>query len=122
MGSGGPMRKLAMLGLVAIQLGAADPRLRSWTLISPESALDPPNKLSITSLHDRVHVVLSGDTHLDFTAKFDGHETSVQGNPAFNQIELRRIGKHQAEVKEKKDGTIVAMIRDKISSDGNELT
>jgi hypothetical protein len=116
------MRKLAMLGLVAIQLGAADPRIGSWTLISAESALDPPNKLSITSLHDRVHVVLSGDTHLDFTAKFDGHETSVQGNPAFNQIELRRIGKHQAEVKEKKDGTIVAMIRDKISSDGNELT
>jgi len=112
-----------MLGLVAaIQLGAADPRIGSWTLISAESALDPPNKLSITSLHDRVHVILSGDTHLDFTAKFDGHETSVQGNPAFNQIELRRIGKHQAEIKEKKDGAIVAMIRDKISSDGNELT
>jgi len=116
------MRKLAMLGLVAaIQLGA-DPRIGSWSLISAESALDPPNKISITSLHDRVHVVLSGDTHLDFTAKFDGHETSVQGNPAFNQIELRRIGKHQAEIKEKKDGAIVAMIRDKISTDGNELT
>jgi hypothetical protein len=117
------MHKLALLGLVsAIQLGAADPRIGSWTLISAQSALDPPNKLSITSLHDQVHVVLSGDTHLDFTAKFDGHETSVQGNPAFNQIELRRIGKHQAEVKEKKDGTVVAVIRDKISSDGNELT
>ena len=117
------MRKLALLGLAAaIQLGAADPRIGSWTLSSAQSALDPPNKLSITSLHDRVHVILSGNTHLDFTAKFDGHETPVQGNPAFNQIELRRIGKHQAEVKEKKDGTIVAMIRDKISSDANELT
>ena len=117
------MRKLALLGLVAaIQLGAADPRIGSWTLISAQSALDPPNKLSITSLHDGVHVVLSGDTHVDFTAKWDGHETSVQGNPAFNQIELRRIDKHQAEVKEKKDGAIVATIRDKLSSDGNELT
>ena len=29
----------------------------------------------------------------------------------FNQIELRKIDKHQAEVKEKKDGAIVAMIR-----------
>ena len=39
------MRKLAMLGLVAaIQLGAADPRIGSWTLISAESALEPPNK------------------------------------------------------------------------------
>jgi hypothetical protein len=69
-----------------------------------------------------VHVVTSGDTHVDFTAKWDGHETSVQGNPAFNQIELRRIDKKQAEVKEKKDGAVVAMTRDKISADGTELT
>jgi hypothetical protein len=122
-GLGGPMFKLALLGLVAaIQLGAADPRIGSWTLVSAQSALDPPNKISITSLHDGVHVVISGDTHVDFTAKWDGHQTSVQGNPAFNQVELRRINKHQAEVKEKKDGAIVATVRDKLSSDGRELT
>jgi hypothetical protein len=69
-----------------------------------------------------VHVVRSGDTHLDFTAKSDGHETPVPGNPAFNQIELRRIDKKQAEVKEKKDGAVVATVREKLSKDGNELT
>jgi hypothetical protein len=117
------MRKIGLLGLIAaIQLGAADPRVGSWTLTSAVSALVPPNKLSITSLHDGVHVVMSGDTHLDFTAKWDGHESSVPGNPGFNQIELRRIDKNQAEVKEKKDGVVVATIRDKLSSDGDELT
>jgi hypothetical protein len=117
------MHKLALLALIAaLQLGAADPRIGSWTLTSAQSALDPPNKLSITPLHDAVHVVTSGDTHVDFTAKWDGHEASVQGNPAFNQIELRRIDKNQAEVKEKKDGAVVATVRDKLSSDGNELT
>ena len=117
------MRELAVLWLVAaIQLGAADPRAGSWTLISAHSSLTPPNTISIKSLYHGVHVVTSGDTHVDFTAVFDGHEAPVRGNPAFNQIELRRIGKHQAEIKEKKDGAIVAMIRDKISSDGNELT
>ena len=117
------MCKLALLGLVAaIQLGAADPRIGSWTLISAQSALDPPNKISITSLHHAVHVVISGDTHVDFTAKLDGHEASVQGNPGFNQIEVRKIDKRQVEIKEKKDGAVVATIRDKLSSDGNELT
>jgi hypothetical protein len=117
------MHKLALLGMVvAIQLGAADPRIGSWTLVSAQSSLDPPNKLSITPVHDGVHVVISGDNHLDFTAKWDGHETSLQGNPGFNQIELRRIDKNQAEVKEKKDGIVVATVRDKLSSDGNELT
>jgi hypothetical protein len=116
------LHKLALLGLLAvIQLGAADPRIGSWTLTSAQSSLDPPNKLSITRLHDQVHVVISGDTRLDFTAPLNGHESSVQGNPAFNQIELRRIDKHQVEVKEKKDGAVVATIRDKLSRDGNEL-
>ena len=117
------MHKLALFGLLAaIQLGAADPRLGSWTLISAQSSLDPPNKLSITSLHGAVHVVISGETHVDFTAPLNGHESSVQGNPAFNQIQLRRIDKHQVEVKEKKDGALVATIRDKLSKDSNELT
>jgi hypothetical protein len=117
------LHKLALLGLLAaLQLGAADPRIGSWTLISAESSLDPPNKLSITSLHGTVHVVMSGDTHLDFAAKLDGREASVQGIPAFNQIELRKIDKHQVEIKEKKDGALVVTIHDKLSNDGSELT
>jgi hypothetical protein len=117
------MHKLVLLGLFAVlQLGAADPRIGSWVLISAQSSQDPPNKLSISSQNGEVHVVISGNTHVDFTAKLNGHDTSVQGNPAFNQIELRRINKHQVEVKEKKDGAVVVTIHDKLSSDGNELT
>jgi hypothetical protein len=117
------MHKLVLLGLIAaLQLGAADPRIGSWTLISAQSSLDPPNKLSIVSLHDGVHFVSSGDTHVDFTAKWDGHGAPVQGNPAFDQIEVRRISKTQAEVKEKKDGAVVAIVRYKLSADGSELT
>jgi len=100
----------------------ADPRLGSWTLISAQSSLDPPNRLSITPLHDGVQVVMSGETHLDFTANWNGHESSAPGNLAFNQIELRRIDKRQAEIKEEKDGTVVATVREKLSNDGNELT
>ena len=125
--------KLALLALIAaMQLGAPDlraqdlraqdPRIGSWTLVSAQSSLNPPNKLSVTNLHGEVHVVMSGETHLDFTAKSDGHGTPVPGNPAFNQVELRRIGRKQAEVKEKKDGALVATVREKLSSDGNELT
>ena len=117
------MHKLAWLGLfAALQLGAADPRIGSWKLVSAESSLDPPNKLSITRLHDETHVVISGNTHIDFTAKLNGHDAAVPGNPGFNQIELRRIDKHQVEIKQKKDGALVATILDKLSKDANELT
>ena len=120
---GGSIRTLLLLVLLTtVQPGAADPRIGSWTLISAQSSLDPPNRLSITPLHDGVHVVMSGETRLDFTANWNGHDSSAPGNLAFNQIELRRIDKRQAEVKEKKDGVVVATVREKLSNDGNELT
>ena len=116
-----------LLGLLAaFPPGGEDPRLGawlgSWTLTSAQSSVEPPNRLSITPLHDGTHVVMSGETHLDFTANGNGHKSPAPGNLAFNQIELRRIDKRQAEVKEKKDGTLVATIREKLSTDGNELS
>ena len=108
--------------LAAFQPGAVDPRVGSWTLLSAQSSLNPPNKLSVTPLPNAVHVVMSGETHLDFTAQTNGHGTPVPGNPAFNQVELHKISKGQAEVREKKDGVLVSTVREKLSKDGNELT
>jgi hypothetical protein len=65
---------------------------------------------------------MSGESHFDFTASRDGHDSSAPGNLGFNRIELHRIDKRQAEVKEKRDGTVVATVREKLSKDGNELT
>jgi hypothetical protein len=119
---------LLLFGLLAAvqpgvtQSGVIDPRVGTWTLISAQSSLDPPNRLSITHLHDAVHVVMTGESHFDFTANRNGHDSSAPGNLGFNQIELRRIDKRQAEVKEKKDGTLVATVREQLSKDGNELT
>jgi hypothetical protein len=122
--SKGPIRNFALFGLAAaLQIGAADPRIGNWTLVSAQSTLNPSNTLSVTPLHNNeVHVVMAGATQIDFTAKSDGHETAVPGNPAFNQVMLRRIDKRQSEVTEKKDGAVVATVHDKLSKDGKELT
>jgi len=128
------MLRFALIGLfAALQLGvvadlraaapaSTDPRVGSWTLVSAQSSIDPANKLSINSGHGGVHVVMSGEHHLEFTAKKGGHESPVPGNPGFNQVELHRVDKKQAEVREKKDGALVATIRNQVSKDGNELT
>jgi hypothetical protein len=108
--------------LFAVPAWAADPRIGSWTLVSAQSSLDPANKLSITDLKDEVHVVMTGDKRMDFMAGGNGHGTPVTGNPAFDQVELHRIDKRHAEVKEKKDGALVATVREQLSPDGNELT
>jgi hypothetical protein len=122
------IRIFAMFGTVAalfvgaVSIHAQDPRVGNWALVSAQGSMEPANKLSITPLKDGVHVVMAGETKLDFTAKFDGHDVPAPGNLGFNQIELKRIDKRQAQVTEKKDGALVAIVRDKISADGNELT
>ncbi len=117
------MRIAAVLALLAfLPPGNPDPRIGSWTLVSAQSALDPPDTLSITPVPKGVHLVMAGEVHLDFTAQSDGHGTAVSGNPAFNQIELHKIGKRESEVKEKQDGALVATVRVAVSNDGKELT
>ena len=111
-----------LLAMLAYQPAAADPRIGSWTLVSAQSTMDPVNKLSITPVENGTHVVMSGETRLDFTANTNGHQAPAPGNLGFNQIELHRISKKEAEVREKKDGTLVATVREKLSNDGTELT
>lgn len=108
--------------LAALQPGVSDPRIGLWSLVSAQSRLDPPNRLSITAQHDSVHVVMSGETHLDFTANWSGHKSAAPGNLGFDQIELHRIGKKQVDVKQEKGGAVVATVDEKLSKDGNELT
>jgi hypothetical protein len=122
---GGPILKLSLLALFIVfgfQSGAADPRLGTWTLVSAQSTLTPPDTLVITDDHGTVHVAMSGEKHIDFTAKAGGTDTAVPGNPAFDQVDLRRVNKKQAEVTEKKGGALIATIRLKISKDGKDMT
>jgi hypothetical protein len=65
---------------------------------------------------------MTGETHLDFTANANGRQSLAPGNLGFDQIELHRIDKKQTEVREKKNGAVVGTIREKLSTDGNELT
>ena len=121
---GGIIRILALLALVAVFQpgGQNDPRIGSWKLVSAQSSMDPANKLSIVPVADGMHVTMSGETHLDFTANTNGKQAPAPGNLGFNQIELHRAGRKQADVLEKKDGVLIATVREKLSNDGNELT
>ena len=117
------MRTLALAGIIAaLQLGAADPRLGTWKLIHAQSTMDPPRKLAVTSERDRVHVLISGSQPIEFTAKWDGRNYPVPNVAAFNQIAVHRLSRGRTELIQKKDGAVVATVRDQLSSDGKELT
>ena len=107
--------------LAAVPPAAVDPRAGAWTLLSAQSSLDPPNRLSLTPVHGAEHVVLSGENRLDLLARPNGQKSPAPGNLGFDHIELHRIDKRQAEVLEEKNGAVVATIREMLSADGSEL-
>ena len=118
---GGPIRIFLLLALLStVQPGVVDPRAGSWTLLSAQSNLDPPNRLSLTPTHGALHVVMSGENHLDFTANSNGQKSPAPGNLAFDHIELHRIDKRQSEVLEEKNGALIATVREKLSPDGSD--
>jgi hypothetical protein len=121
--SGDAIRIYLLLALlVAYPPQGADPRIGSWTLVSAQCSLEPANRLSITPVPNGTHLVMSGETHVDFTANTNGQQAPAPGNLGFNQIELHKIDRHQAEVREMKDGALVATVREKLSNGGTELT
>ena len=112
---------IMLVMLTTARLWAGDPRTGTWKLVSAESSLDPPRVLSIAHAGKGVHVKISG-VHIEFTSGWDGRDSHVQNIPAFNQIVMRRIGKDRAEIKEKKNGALVATLNHKVSADRKELT
>ena len=115
-----PMLKLMWIVFVSATLFAADPRAGTWKLVSADSHLDPPRVLSISHKGKGIHVAISG-VNVEFTSNWDGHDNHVENVPAFNQIVMRKVGKDGAEIKEKKDGALVATLHDKLSADRKEL-
>lgn len=108
--------------LTAAYALASDPRAGTWKLVSAESSLDPPDRLVITSTAGTIHVSMTGEIHLDFTAKSNGKQTPVLSNPLFDEVQLHRINKKQVEVIEQKQGAEVATIHNDLSKNGKELT
>ena len=122
-GVGGIIRTLILLGLlIAIQPGASDPRIGSWTLISAQSSQEPPNRLSITPQHGGVHIVMSGEAHFDFTANFrmGTNRRRPETSASIKSSSDRSIGGRQKSWRQKMDRR--RNVREKLSSDNNELT
>lgn len=111
---------LISIMLVTVKLWAADPRIGTWKLVSANSVVDPPRVLTITHAGKGIHVKISG-TGVEFTSNWDGHDNHVENVPTFNQIVMRRSGKNLAEIKEKKNGALVATLHEKVSPDRKEL-
>jgi hypothetical protein len=131
------MKKLAVilcLGLFLVStVHAADNYLGTWTLNLAKSKYNPgPGPKSQTTrleaaagglreVVDRVN----GDntiTHWDLTAKFDGKDYPVVGDPDRDMVSVKRVDDNTLEVVNKKAGKVTTKMKIVTSKDGKSRT
>ncbi len=132
------MRKLTFLicGLLLLSpaVQVADNYLGTWTLNVAKSKYDPgpPAKSQTTLLEavsggglkevgDRVN----GDgskTHWEWSAKYDGKDYPVMGDPSRDTVALKRVDDNTLEVTNKKGGTLANTMKIVVAKDGKSRT
>jgi histidinol dehydrogenase len=120
---------LATAGL----LQAADQFTGTWTLNVAKSKYSPgmPPKAQTTKLEtlndgireivDRVNADGSM-THWDFTAKFDGKDYPITGDPDRDMASVKKVDDYTLEVVNKKAGKVTTSMKLVVAKDGKSRT
>ena len=125
---------LCAIVLVATAAQAADNFLGTWTLNIAKSKYDPgPAPKSQTTVLERTadgqarergdRVNADGSrTQWEWTAKFDGKDYAVKGDPDRDTVSLKKIDDNTIEVINKKGGTLTNTMKIVVAKDGKSRT
>ena len=111
----------------------ANPMLGTWTLDPAKSRFSPgPAPKSQTARLEAVdggiRVVadrIESDgkaTHFEWTAKFDGNDYPVTGDPGRDAVSVRKTDPYTLEITNKKAGKVTSMLRAVYAPDGKSRT
>jgi hypothetical protein len=132
------MRKLSLalcaILLLAAVVHAAENFLGTWTLNVAKSKYDPgPAPKSQTTILEAVadgatkergdRVNADGSrTQWEWTAKFDGKDYPVKGDPDRDTVSLKKIDDNTIDVTNKKDGKVTNTMKIVVAKDGKSRT
>jgi len=124
---------IALLFTTAVFLQAADHFTGTWTLNVAKSKYSPgmPPKAQTTKLEtmkdgireivDRVNADGS-KTHWDFTAKFDGKDYPITGDPDRDMASVKKVDDYTLEVVNKKAGKVTTSMKLVVAKNGKSRT
>jgi len=107
--------------------------LGAWKLDPARSSYNPglpPKSLvnTITAVDGGLKVVSDGidaegkPTHFEWTAKFDGKDYPVKGDPTRDAISIKKLDDYALELTNKKDGKVVNIVHAVYAKDGKSRT
>ncbi len=79
------------------------------------------NAMTVTLKTTDNEMSLSTPTGISYTAKFDGKDYPVKGDPGATSVSLKKINANTVEETDKRDGKVVAVIRMTLQPDGKTM-
>ena len=115
---------------VAAILAAEDPFAGTWklNLAKSSSAMNRSSVVVMKGLENGIECIndsvdLNGKaTHVEWTARYDGRDSSVKGNEGVDSISLTRKDAHTVHFVQKKNGKQVTSGESVVSADGKTWT
>jgi hypothetical protein len=112
---------------------AKDPMMGTWKLNPVKSKFSPGPALKgqtakLSAVEGGMKVVadrVEADgktTHFEWTAKFDGKDYPVKGDPSRDAVSVKKIDNYTLEITNKKDGKVTTTIRAVYAHDGKSRT
>jgi len=116
-----------------VPVAAADQQSGVWKMDPAKSKYDPgpaPKSITLKIESDGDNIKYSSDgidasgnpTHMEYTAKYDGKDYPITGNPNADTVALERTDANTTRSTLKKDGQVVMTVTSVVSNDGKTRT
>jgi hypothetical protein len=92
----------------------------SWRTANVSGFSD--NRLTITYKTDGDNLMMSSPTSQSYTAKMDGTEAPMKGDPGITTVSVKKVGKDALEETDKRNGKVIAVSMMTMSADGKTVT
>jgi hypothetical protein len=91
----------------------------SWRMLNMENYSD--NGVTITFKFTGDELTTTTPTGLSYTAKLDGSEAPVKGNPGFTSVSVQMVGKDTLQETYKREGKPIQVIKSTVSANGKTV-
>ncbi|HZP23838.1 MAG TPA: hypothetical protein VFB04_10345 [Terriglobales bacterium] len=118
--NGAPVTGKGEATRVAKGPAGSSPVSGSWRMSKMSNMSD--NAITYTYKTNGDELTMTNGTGQSYTAKMDGSDAPMKGDPGVTTVSVKRIGKNGFEETDKRDGKVIGVFKATVSSDGKTLT
>ena len=92
----------------------------SWRITKMESLSD--NAITVTYKVSGDEITMTNPTGQTYTAKLDGSDAPMKGDPGVTSVSVKMIGKNTFEETDKRDGKVIGVFKGTVGTDGKMMS